>query len=181
MPERPPTTGLAWFNSAPPAELSPLLTACLAVPSWVTALLAGRPYSTVDALLAAADRAARSLTAAEIRAALAGHPRLGEPPASAGASARWARAEQAGVPGRDPDLAERLRLANLRYEERFGHVYLVSASGRGGEELLADLWRRLDNDPRTELRVVNRELRAIAALRLRRVLAEDAGPGRVTG
>lgn len=175
MPEPPPTTRLDWFNSVPTEELSPLLSECLAVPRWVAALLTGRPYSTVDALVAAADRAARALSAAEIRSALAGHPRIGEQARAGGMSASWSRAEQAGINGRDADLAERLRQANLRYEERFGHRYLVFAAGRSGAELLADLWQRMGNDPRTELRVVNAELRKIAALRLRRVLGAADG------
>jgi 2-oxo-4-hydroxy-4-carboxy-5-ureidoimidazoline decarboxylase len=61
--------------------------------------------------------------------------------------------------------------ANLAYEERFGHIYLVCATGLSGEQMLANLAARMDNDPATELRVVNRELTKIAALRLRKVVA----------
>ncbi|WP_367136356.1 2-oxo-4-hydroxy-4-carboxy-5-ureidoimidazoline decarboxylase [Saccharothrix sp. HUAS TT1] len=158
---------LEGFNSAPADRLRPLLTECLAVPRWVDALLAGRPYADVDALLAASDRFAE-LTDAEVRAAIAGHPRIGERARHDGASATWSADEQSGVAA---SLADRLRAANAAYEDRFGHIYLVCATGLSGEEVLADLASRLANPPGAELRVVNRELARIAALRLGKVLA----------
>ena len=76
--------------------------------------------------------------------------------------------EQSGVDS--TALADRLLAANLAYEQRFGHIYLVCASGRSGEELLADLAERMRNDPVTELSVVRRELGKIARLRLERMV-----------
>ena len=60
------------------------------------------------------------------------------------------------------ELAEK----NREYEDRFGYVYLVCASGRTAEELLAILSDRLDNDPDTERRVMRNELAKINRLRL---------------
>ncbi|MBB5805356.1 2-oxo-4-hydroxy-4-carboxy-5-ureidoimidazoline decarboxylase [Saccharothrix ecbatanensis] len=159
--------GLEGFNSAPPDELRPLLTECLAVPRWVDALLAGRPYADVDALLAASDRFA-DLTDDEVRTAISGHPRIGEKARTGGVSAKWSADEQSGVTA---SLADRLLAANAAYEDRFGHIYLVCATGLTGERMLADLAARMDNPPAAELRVVSRELAKIAALRLRKVLA----------
>jgi 2-oxo-4-hydroxy-4-carboxy-5-ureidoimidazoline decarboxylase len=148
---------LAAFNHATPEEARPVLDACLAVPRWVDAVLAGRPYPSREALLASAEVAAARLSPPEIHRAIAAHPRIGE--RATGASA----AEQSGV---DSAAAERFHVANAEYERRFGHVYLVCASGRDGDELLADLTSRLDNDPETELAVAGRELAKIALLRL---------------
>jgi 2-oxo-4-hydroxy-4-carboxy-5-ureidoimidazoline decarboxylase len=158
---------LEGFNSAPAAELRPLLTECLAVPRWVDALLAGRPYADVDALLAASDRIAE-LTDDEVVTAISGHPRIGERAAGGGVSARWSADEQSGVTA---SLADPLLAANAAYEDRFGHIYLVCATGLTGEEMAADLAARMGNPPDVELRVVNRELAKIAALRLGKVLA----------
>ncbi|HWO63053.1 MAG TPA: 2-oxo-4-hydroxy-4-carboxy-5-ureidoimidazoline decarboxylase [Umezawaea sp.] len=158
-------SGLPGFNSAPADDLRPLLIECLAVPRWVEAVVAARPYPDVDALVA---RAEVDLDAHEILGAIAGHPRIGERARHDGVSAGWSSAEQSGV---DVSLADRLVAANLAYEERFGHIYLVCATGLSGEQVLADLAARMDNDPATELRVVNRELAKIAALRLRKVIA----------
>lgn len=138
------------------------LTTCLAVPRWVREVLAGRPYADKAALIAAADRAASTLTPDEVAAALADHPRIGDRSGSA-----MSRSEQSGV---DSAAADEFVAANVDYEERFGRIYLVCASGRGGAELLADLRSRLGNDPETEMAVTANELRKIALLRLEKVL-----------
>ena len=154
------TVTLAEFNTAPPGEARDLLTACLAVPRWVDAVLQGRPYPDQAALTGAARL---SLTEDETRRAIESHPRIGDKPSGSGTSAQWSRSEQSGV---DDDMAVRFRAANAEYEERFGHVFLVRASGRSGAELLANLRERLRNDPSTELAVAGRELVEIAMLRL---------------
>lgn len=141
------------FNAAGADDVRPVLTACLAVPRWVDAILDRRPYDNEDALRAAA---ALPLSSDEIRQAMAAHPRIGERPADG-----WARSEQSGV-----DNADAFAAANAEYEAKFGHVYLVCASGRSGEELLKILRERLDNDPATELAVAGQELLKIAELRL---------------
>jgi 2-oxo-4-hydroxy-4-carboxy-5-ureidoimidazoline decarboxylase len=115
-------------------------------------------------LLAAADLALAGLDERDVDAALAGHPRIGER-SSHSSSVR----EQAGV---SDDVRAALAAGNREYEARFGHVYLVSASGRTGEELLAVLRSRLGNDPAREREVVREELGTINRLRLQRLLEE---------
>lgn len=149
---------LTYFNSADAGELRPALTACLAVPRWVDSILGHRPYADRDTLLAAVEL---PLSSDEIRLAMAAHPRIGEKPQQQGTEADWSRSEQSGV-----DNADVFAAANAEYEAKFGHVYLVCASGRSGEELLKILRERLDNDPATELGVAGRELLKIAELRL---------------
>ncbi|WP_281248859.1 2-oxo-4-hydroxy-4-carboxy-5-ureidoimidazoline decarboxylase [Lentzea fradiae] len=155
------------FNHAPEAELRPLLAECLAVPRWVDAVVAGRPYPSLDALLAASSAAAQGLSDAEVLGAIAGHPRIGERQRTGGVSASWSRSEQSGV---DSSQADRLAAANAAYEDRFGHIYLVCATGLSGAQMLDDLASRLHNPPETELRVVNEELAKIAALRLQKLI-----------
>ncbi|PXY27118.1 2-oxo-4-hydroxy-4-carboxy-5-ureidoimidazoline decarboxylase [Prauserella muralis] len=150
---------LAEFNSADPDRLRAPLTECLAVPRWVDTVLSGRPYPDTESLLAAADLPLRP---DEIHAAMAAHPRIGERP-----SAGHASSEQSGV---DDEAARRFRAANAEYEDHFGHVFLVCASGRSGEELLANLRRRMNNDPQTELAVAGGELVKIAKLRLAKMV-----------
>jgi 2-oxo-4-hydroxy-4-carboxy-5-ureidoimidazoline decarboxylase len=155
------------FNSAPEAELRPLLTECLAVPRWVDAIVAGRPYASTDALLAASHVAAQGLSDEEVLGAIAGHPRIGERQKTGGVSAKWSRSEQSGV---DSSQADRLAAANAAYEDRFGHIYLVCATGLSGAEMLDNLSSRMDNPPDVEIRVVNDELAKIAALRLQKLI-----------
>ncbi|MEV0058861.1 2-oxo-4-hydroxy-4-carboxy-5-ureidoimidazoline decarboxylase [Nocardia sp. NPDC050718] len=158
--------GLAEFNALSAAAAEAALLACCSAPGWARAIAAARPYASTDALLTAADAASAALDDAALDAALAGHPRIGDRPTSA-ASAR----EQAGVAGADVKAA--LAAGNRDYEAKFGHIYLVCAAGRDGEELLAVLRARLDNDPSTERQVMRTELGKINRLRLARLVASS--------
>ena len=158
--------GLRWWNELPRADAAAQVAACCASPVWAADLVAGRPYGHTDSLAAASERIVAGLDWDEVLHALAAHPRIGERAAAAsGREGAWSRAEQAGVET-DAVLALGLVEGNRAYEERFGHVYLVRASGRSGRELLALLRQRLDNDEADERDVVRRELAEITSLRL---------------
>jgi 2-oxo-4-hydroxy-4-carboxy-5-ureidoimidazoline decarboxylase len=161
---------LAWLNALPRADAQRELHACCAARDWVRAVAAGRPYPSVDALAAAGAAALTELTWPDIAEALDGHPRIGERAAGAGQDAAWSRREQAAVADADSGVRAELADANRAYEDRFGHVYLVFANGRGPAELLADARSRLGNDPATERAVVRAELARIVALRLHRLV-----------
>ena len=152
---------LSELNAAPVQELTRELLACCDVPSWAAMIIEKRPYDAVAGLLDSADAAARSLTDDEVDRALAKHPRIGERPTGQGTEAGWSRQEQSGVTP-DDALAE----GNRAYEERFGRVFLICATGLGKEQILAALHQRLTHDDETERGVVKDELRKIALLRL---------------
>jgi 2-oxo-4-hydroxy-4-carboxy-5-ureidoimidazoline decarboxylase len=155
-------TDLTRFHALPAGEAERVLLDCCAAPRWAAAVAAGRPYAGRAALLDAAEAA---LTDADLDAAMAGHPRIGD--RAQGRSAR----EQAAVGAAGDAVRGALAAGNRAYEERFGHVYLVCASGRSAEDLLATLHARLGNDPATERAVALRELAAINRLRLAELIA----------
>jgi 2-oxo-4-hydroxy-4-carboxy-5-ureidoimidazoline decarboxylase len=155
---------IAEVNELGADRLTGVFRQCVAVDRWARDLADGRPYAALAALLTRADELSAGLTDEEIERALDEHPRIGERTTPGTMSAT----EQSGVDS--AKLADRLLAANLAYEARFGHIYLVCASGRDGEDLLADLATRLGNDPVTELSVVRRELGRIARLRLTRIV-----------
>jgi 2-oxo-4-hydroxy-4-carboxy-5-ureidoimidazoline decarboxylase len=159
------------FNSLPTGPVVADLLACCAAPDWGAAILAGRPYSSRGELLQAAEAAVRGLTWAQVLAGLSAHPRIGERAAGGSREAAWSRREQA-VAAQDPDgeTAAALVRANRAYEQRFGHVFLIFASGRSSGEILAAAVQRVHNDEATERVVVAGELGRIAALRLGRML-----------
>ena len=154
------------FNSEPGGELRAPLRACCAAEDWVDAIIAGRPYADEAALAEASDRVTAALSDVALGQALAGHPRIGERAPDHG----WSRQEQSGVAGASDDVLTQLAAANAEYERRFGHVYLVFASGRSAAELLAVCRSRLANDPRTERGVLLGELAKINRLRLVKLL-----------
>ena len=157
--------GLARLNALPDGEAVQVLLGCCSAPGWARRVAGLRPFGSVDDLLATADAAWAAREPGELEAAMAGHPRIGE----RGPSAQ-SRQEQSGV-GSDPGVVEALREANAAYEDRFGHVFLICATGRGPDEILAELRRRMAHDPVTELEGAAAEIGKINALRLRQLAA----------
>ena len=159
----------AAFNALSEGQARDRLTRCLAVPRWVDEVLAGRPYADGEALARQAAASAAELSEAELEAALAGHPRIGERASDAAHDAELSRREQSGVDAGDREVAARLARGNREYEARFDRVFLIRAAGRTGEEILGELERRLGNDAETERAETVRQLREIALLRLEEV------------
>jgi 2-oxo-4-hydroxy-4-carboxy-5-ureidoimidazoline decarboxylase len=102
----------------------------------------------------------------DVLEALAAHPRIGERATGADREAAFSRQEQSSAAG---ELAEDLHAANVAYEERFGWVFLICATGRTAAEILGALAARLGNDEPTEQATVRAELAAIVDLRLAKV------------
>ncbi len=172
-PAGPPGTGgLAEFNGLPAGAARRALLACCSSQRWAGDVAAGRPFPSAAALLRCSDAAVAGLAPADLREALAGHPRIGE---RAGAGGGWSRQEQAGVAGAETATLHALAAGNEAYQRRFGHVYLVCATGRTAAELLALLRARLGNEPGAEWDVVRSELRKINRIRLGKLLGGDSG------
>jgi 2-oxo-4-hydroxy-4-carboxy-5-ureidoimidazoline decarboxylase len=157
---------VAQFDALPTADAERELLAVCAAPRWAREVAAGRPFGSAAALQAAASAA---LTDADLDRAMAGHPRIGD--RSAGGQSRR---EQSAVATAEADVLEAMADGNRAYEERFGHVYLVCATGRSAQDLLATLEARLANDPATERAVALGELAAINRIRIARLVGEDA-------
>jgi 2-oxo-4-hydroxy-4-carboxy-5-ureidoimidazoline decarboxylase len=156
--------------NASPAELARQeLLVCCSSERWAAEVASGRPYASAEELLASSDAAMAGLAPADLEQALAGHPRIGD---RSGTDER-SRREQARVLAADQATIQALAEGNEDYERRFGHIYLVCATGRNAADLLALLRERLGNDPETEWGVVRRELGKINRIRLTRLLEGD--------
>jgi 2-oxo-4-hydroxy-4-carboxy-5-ureidoimidazoline decarboxylase len=160
----------ASFNAASADELRAPLHACCDAEAWVDAILAGRPYADEEALAAASDAATANLNDIGLGQALAGHPRIGERVHSGA----WSKQEQSGMNSADENIRAELADANARYEKRFGHVYLVCATGKSAEEMLELCRSRLHNAPDVERGVILEELAKINRLRLTKLLHPEA-------
>lgn len=143
-----------------------LLEAC-AARAWADRLLAARPYATADDLYAASDAAMAELTAADLAEAMAGHPPIGRPKPGDPTSAR----EQRGMAGASDELRAQMLELNLAYQDRFGHVFLICATGRTGEQMRDAVQERLGNSPAQEREIVRAELGKINRIRLAGIAA----------
>ncbi|MEU2825260.1 2-oxo-4-hydroxy-4-carboxy-5-ureidoimidazoline decarboxylase [Streptomyces bacillaris] len=162
------TPGLTRFNILADGEAAPALHEVCASAAWGETVLAGRPYATEEALLAASDAAMAELTAADLADAMAGHPPIGRPKPGDPTSAR----EQRGMAGASEELKTEMLELNLAYQERFGHVFLICATGATGEQMRDAVKSRIGNSPEQEREIVRTELGKINRIRLTRLVRE---------
>ncbi|MFF6877380.1 2-oxo-4-hydroxy-4-carboxy-5-ureidoimidazoline decarboxylase [Streptomyces sp. NPDC012474] len=161
--------GLTRFNTLEEhAAYTALREACTST-VWAKRLLAARPYATCEDLYAASDAAMAELTAEDLDEAMAGHPPIGRPKPGDPASAR----EQSGMAGASDALKAEMLELNLAYQERFGHVFLICATGRTGEQMRDALRERIGNPQEREREIVRTELGKINRIRLARLVEED--------
>jgi allantoicase len=131
---------------------------------WVESMLKGRPFASWEALLAAANESWTSLDAKDWLEAFAAHPRIGE------RKAGWSSQEQSGTRAASEETMQRIADGNRAYEEKFGFIYLVCATGRSAGEMLENLTERLTHDRDEELRIAAAEQAKIIALRLEKLV-----------
>ncbi|MFD7159548.1 2-oxo-4-hydroxy-4-carboxy-5-ureidoimidazoline decarboxylase [Kribbella sp. NPDC059898] len=168
--------GLTSFNKLPDDELTThLIASChLPVRRWADDVAAARPYPDLATLVETAQRGAAQLTAAEVVAAHEGLLRLGAPIRGQHAEARWSKSESGGV-GTDEQLLAELEQANIAYEARYGHVFLISATGLDGRQIVDAIRRRIAHDDAAEVAEIKGELAKLLAIRLPKLLQELAG------
>ncbi|BCL23892.1 2-oxo-4-hydroxy-4-carboxy-5-ureidoimidazoline decarboxylase [Streptomyces tuirus] len=161
--------GLARFNTLEEHAAHSALHEACASTAWAERLLATRPYATAEDLYAASDAAMAELTAADLDEAMAGHPPIGRPKPGDPTSAR----EQRGMAGASDALKAEMLELNLAYQERFGHVFLICATGRTGEQMRDAVRERIGNTPEREREIVRTELGKINRIRLARLVEDD--------
>ena len=164
---------LARWNQLPPDEAEREILACCGSVSWARTLVLRRPLRE-DALIAVSDKIWNGLTSQDWLQAFSKHPRIGErkaPPGLGQRSATWAAQEQKSVATAEQAVHTALADGNREYEQRFGRVFIVCASGKSASEILDILRRRLRNDDITELGEAAEEQREITNLRLKKWLS----------
>lgn len=159
--------GVERLNAMPAPDAEAMLQTCCGSRAWVRRVAGSRPFQDLDDLHATSDRVWRSLGREDWLEAFAAHPRIGDRSHRGG---RLSRQEQAGAAAAGEKVLAELAEGNRRYEERFGYIFIVSATGKDAEEILAILRERLDNDPETELLIAAEEQRKITGLRLEKLL-----------
>lgn len=169
--------GLRRLNAAPEPRAREELTRCCGAKRWVDAMLAARPFADEQALYSAAEKAFEPLGGGDWLEAFSHHPRIGGKDAlreKFAATRGWAQGEQSGAAQADEATLDALAQGNADYEKRFGHIFIVCATGKSAAEMLALLRARVDNDPKEELCIAAGEQAKITRLRLQKLLAQDS-------
>ena len=167
--------GLERLDALPAPEAEAELLKCCGSTNWARRMAAQRPFRGVAELLETADRIWWELGPKDWLEAFSRHPKIGESAAARAGSAqtqRWSSEEQAGVRSASQEVLAALAEANRAYQDRFGYIFIVCATGKTSEEMLALLRNRLQNDPGAELRTAAEEQRKITRLRLEKLLRQ---------
>jgi OHCU decarboxylase len=177
--------GLEKLNALPAAEARARFLTCCGSSEWARRMTAARPYRDATSLAETADATWRALSKDDWLEAFAAHPPIGVTGTGPSGPAPvtvpntkinlspFSRQEQSGTNGADSATVTELAALNREYAERFGHVFLVCATGKTAMEMLAIGRARLGNDPETELAVAAEEQRKITRLRLERLLGAE--------
>jgi OHCU decarboxylase len=166
-------TKLDRLNSLSSGDAEAELLGCCGSRSWARRLVNQRPFENIDELLGEADAIWWSLEPTDWLEAFRSHPKIGEKEAAQQTSAEartWSEQEQSGVQGAAHDTMQALAESNRAYEQKFGYIFIVCATGKSSEEMLAILRERLNNDPDKELRIAAHEQSLITQLRLRKLI-----------
>lgn len=164
---------LQQLNALAPEQAKAEFLKCCGSGTWANALSAARPFTDAEALFRKADSAWWSLGEQDWLEAFRAHPKIGEQKAAAAQSEQarsWSAREQLGVQDAATETKAALAAGNQEYEERFGFIFIVCATGKDSEEMLEALNERLRNDRATELRRAADEQRKITRLRLEKLL-----------
>lgn len=162
---------LPTINVLPLEKARELLLQCCHSTKWANTIVRLRPFQSDQSLFDAAESAFNAFHSNDWLEAFEGHPRIGAS-VSRGSTGKWESQEQSGVKESTPDLLDELKLFNEKYEKKFGHVFLVCATGKSATEMLDLLKIRLKHTSEEELKFASREQRKITRIRLEKLLRD---------
>jgi OHCU decarboxylase len=163
---------VAWLNALTAQDATEVFLTCCGARRWAERMTARRPYVDETQLLTSGREVWHDLKTADWRQAFAAHPQIGEKPSPSSKTAALSAGEQAGVANAADATRTALATANRLYQEKFGWIFIVCATGKSAEEMLTLLRQRLDNDPLEELGIAATEQEKIMLLRLHKLTAD---------
>ena len=161
------------LNSLPVAEAEKELLQCCGSTRWARQMADARPFEALEDLLASADKIWWSLDRNDWLEAFRSHPKIGEKKAADPVSTQarqWSGQEQAGVAAASQETVNSLATLNRAYEEKFGFIFIICATGKTSAEMMSSLRERLEHEPVDELPIAAAEQSKITALRLNKLL-----------
>ena len=167
------TQSLQWLNQLSAEDAEPEFQKCCGSRRWAQRMTTARPFANVETLIAEADRIWWSLSEEDWLEAFRAHPKIGEKKAATVQSeqaAAWSVKEQAHVATASENTLAEFAERNRAYEDRFGFIFIVCASGKSSGELLTILEARMQNNPKNELCIAAEEQRKITRLRLEKLI-----------
>jgi OHCU decarboxylase len=165
--------GIERLNNLTHDEAEAELLKCCGSTAWACGVAARRPFRDAGELLRVADEVWTNLESDDWLEAFSHHPKIGERQSATGQTRKeqgWSEQEQAGVGAADAAARAELAELNRAYAEKFGYIFIVCATGKSPEQILASLRSRLAHDAAAEIKHAAEEQRQITHLRLRKLL-----------
>jgi 2-oxo-4-hydroxy-4-carboxy-5-ureidoimidazoline decarboxylase len=163
---------LETINAWNEAEACESFGRCCGSTRWSREMARRRPFKSGEALFEAADQLWWELAPSDWLEAFASHPKIGAreaPRPEHAATAAWSAGEQSGTERAGADVLEDLAELNRRYESQFGYIFIVCATGKTAEEMLAILKQRLSHCPEDEIKLAAAEQAKITRIRLEKL------------
>ncbi|HEY6659975.1 MAG TPA: 2-oxo-4-hydroxy-4-carboxy-5-ureidoimidazoline decarboxylase [Pyrinomonadaceae bacterium] len=167
------THDLAWLNTLPAEEAAKELLQCCGSKRWAQEMANRRPYQSLETLIKTAEDVWWSLQPNDWLEAFRSHPKIGEKKAAESVSAQsreWSGQEQAGTSNAPQETVDSLVTLNRAYEQKFGFIFIICATGKTSEEMLSALRERLEHDVAVELPIAAAEQSKITELRLKKLI-----------
>lgn len=161
------------LNEASNESAESVFLSCCGSKNWAQKMTKARPFADISALLNQAEKIWQNLEAEDWLEAFASHPKIGAKkgvPHQTAQSAKWSKGEQSGTNTAADSVRTELEEANRLYENKFGFIFIVCATGKSAEEMLEICRQRLNNDADTEIRIAAEEQRKITEIRLKKLL-----------
>ena len=166
---------LSELTSLPKPDLAEALQKCCGATAWVEKMVARFPIADTETLLDQATKTWNDLDEADWREAFTHHPKIGGNVAALrekfASTSTWAEGEQASVREASQETLEALAAGNTEYEQKFGYIFIVCATGKSADEMLALLQARLPNKPADEILIAAVEQDKITRIRLEKLFA----------
>lgn len=163
---------IAWLNGLPQEECRAAFTKCCGSGQWVEAMLTRRPFASQQDLFRGAEEVWNGLPREQWLEAFSHHPKIGDMQsmrAKFATTEGWAKNEQSGVAGAGEETLRKLADGNRLYQEKFGYIFIVCATGKSAPEMLAILESRIGNSAERELPLAASEQAKITRLRLEKL------------
>ena len=162
------------LNNLGDTNLHVALINCCGSGKWVSKMLVGFPFANNIDLYFWATKCWDACSKPDYLEAFTHHPKIGDIDSlkkKFASTATWASGEQAGVNVASETVLEELAEGNTLYEEKFGFIFIVCATGKTAAEMLYLLKQRLPNKPDEELKIAAAEQHKITLLRLEKLLS----------
>jgi 2-oxo-4-hydroxy-4-carboxy-5-ureidoimidazoline decarboxylase len=160
------------FNRLDPAIAKKELFRCCGSTKWTDEMMKHFPFKTKVDMKLISDRIWLECKESDWLEAFSHHPKIGEAPADLhAATSDWAKKEQSNVGHAGKNILDKLSTANKDYENKFGYVYIVSATGKNAVEILSNLQERLKNEPEKEMHISSAEQNKITHIRIDKLIS----------